>query len=681
MTGPDVLAEMSPLTRRSGRAFRGRVAPLVVAGVAVALTALAATRLDPVYRQVPGVYASWQLMPLPLEVRYELDAVRRGFGGTAAAEESRETQQEAADVVRLGGALSLMSSDITVRSWREGSGRTVAVGVAEVADAAELVERLVGSGGALSRRELPRRTAARAWAVGDRFVVALTVTARGPRADRAALADARAEQVAASVGLARVVWWETLSLGPFLLLPVVWGFAYVLWIVLWLAFTLLVRVPFYLLVLLPSSLLGLRRRPTPAPPAAVDDPFRGLARGVERVDLDRLGMPLGPGAVAWFTAVVLALAVAIPSLTRSLWTDSLVWGALGAALALVWWGRGGKDPWARSARWAVAAAATVEVANALFGVGPGLPTEGPVALTVAVAVLVGAVVVAWRRAAAAGSLPDYVPWYADADLRAAAYLVGLGGIALAGGALFLGSNGDLDTASQLASKTMAAVGLAVVPFVGRRVRAARDAARRKWARDREVPEVLLLRSFVDDGLKVPSRPRARRGFERLIPARTELFEDVVVRAFTQLGPVVAIARPGTAQTELGASRDLILGADWLTAVKEEMAGAAYVVVILGRGEGLELELETLRELELLDRACLVVPPVEAHDAAERLRKGTAVVDGEEGWGVLSADPREEVLSLVGTGERRFVAISAQRDATAYLRLGAFLADRAPGARV
>jgi hypothetical protein len=196
------------------------------------------------------------------------------------------------------------------------------------------------------------------------------------------------------------------------------------------------------------------------------------------------------------------------------------------------------------------------------------------------------------------------------------------------------------------------VGLAVVPFVGRRVRAARDAARREWAREREVLEVLevlLLRSFVDDGLRVPSRPRARRGFERLIPARTELFEDVVVRAFTQLGPVVAIARPGTAQTELGASRDLILGADWLIAVKEAMAGAAYVVVILGRGEGLELELETLRELELLDRACLVVPPVEAHDAAERPRKGTAVVDGEEGWGVLYADSREEVLGLVGAG--------------------------------
>ena len=81
-----------------------------------------------------------------------------------------------------------------------------------------------------------------------------------------------------------------------------------------------------------------------------------------------------------------------------------------------------------------------------------------------------------------------------------------------------------------------------------------------------MPEVLLLRSFVDDGLKVPSRRKSRRGFEQFIPTRRELFEDVVVRAFTQLGPVVAIARPGTGQTELGASRDLIVGEDWLTVV-------------------------------------------------------------------------------------------------------------------
>jgi hypothetical protein len=111
---------------------------------------------------------------------------------------------------------------------------------------------------------------------------------RHPRRAGRFFADTRAEQVQASAGLARVVWWEALSLGPFLLVPVLWGIAYVLWIVLWLAFTLLVKLPVYLLVLLPLSLLGLRRRPQP--PMSLgperDDPLRGLAPRVEVVDLD-----------------------------------------------------------------------------------------------------------------------------------------------------------------------------------------------------------------------------------------------------------------------------------------------------------------------------------------------------------------------------------------------------------
>jgi hypothetical protein len=43
------------------------------------MVALALARLDPVYRQVPGVYASWQLQPLALEARYELPWLWRGL--------------------------------------------------------------------------------------------------------------------------------------------------------------------------------------------------------------------------------------------------------------------------------------------------------------------------------------------------------------------------------------------------------------------------------------------------------------------------------------------------------------------------------------------------------------------------------------------------------------------------
>jgi hypothetical protein len=639
------------------------------------MVAVALARLDPVYRQVPGVYASWQLQPLALEARYELPWVWRGLRNETVEGEQRANRREARNVGDLTAALEPLSEDVVVHGWREGSSRTVAVGVAEVEqDAARLAEELLDA--------LPRATT-RAWAVGDRFVVALTVTAPGGP-ERSALADERAEQVGASVAVARVLWWEAISLGPFLLVLLLAGAVLIAWFLLYAIFQLL-KVVVFLLVLLPLTLLGLREPRPSLPPAAQDDALRALAPGVVPVDLDELQLPSVPGAVAWFTALVLALAVAIPALATSLWTASLVWGALGAALALVWWGRGRNDPWARAARWAVAAAAALELANALFGLGPGLPADGPLALAAAAALLAGAVALAWRRTALSDSLPGYVPWHADLDPRAVAYLAGLAGIAVAGGALFLGSNGDLELSSQLVSKGLALAGLAVVPIVGRRVRAAREAARREWARDRQVPEVLLLRSFVDDGLKVPSRRKDRRGFEQLIPARRELFEDVVVRSLTRLGPVVAIARPGTGQTELGASRDLIIGPDWLTAVKAEMAEAAYIAVILGKGEGLSLELQTLRDLELLDRVCLVVPPVDPEDATERLARGTEEVEGEDGWGRLTSDragrPAYEVVALVGTRNGRYVVVSKARDATAYLRLGSFLATRLPRPRV
>ena len=679
MTGAGSAAGSTPLTRRSGRGLRGHATPLVVAGVAVLMVVLAVARLDPVYDKVPGVFRSWQLMPLPLEVRYELAGVRRDFGDKTPAEEQQEeeaTGREAKNVALLRARLDHLSDDVSVRSWQEGSGAVVAVGVADVDDAEQAVPGL---------GPFPEKTAARTFAVGGRYVVAVTVTQPRKPVQRAKLADTTVDQVEASVGMARVLWWEVISLGPFLLLPVLFGLAYLVWVVAWLAFNIL-KLVLYLAVVLPLSLLGLRKREPPPRPLLSDDPLGQLAPGVERVDLDSFGQPFGPSAAAWFTALVLALAVAIPALTRSLWISSLVWGAVGIAFALVWLGRGQKDPWARAARWTVAALVAFELAEALLGLGPGLPTHSRVALVVALLLVAGAVVLAWRHAAGRGSSPGYVTWYADVDLRSGLYLVGLTGVAVAGGALFLGTNGDLDVGSQLVSKTLALAGLATVPIVARRARAARDASRRDWARNRGVPEVLLLRSFVDDGLKVPSRRKSRRGFEQFIPTRRELFEDVVVRAFTQLGPVVAIARPGTGQTELGASRDLIVGEDWLTVVKAEMAEAAYIVVILGKGHGLSVELATLRELELLDRVCLVVPPVEPDDAAERLDRGTSEVEGEEGWGRIASgeardpfDRRYHVAALLGAGDRRFVAISQERDSTAYLRLGNFLASRAAAA--
>jgi hypothetical protein len=184
--------------------------------------------------------------------------------------------------------------------------------------------------------------------------------------------------------------------------------------------------------------------------------------------------------------------------------------------------------------------------------------------------------------------------------------------------------------------------------------------------------VLYLRSFGDDRLRVRSERRARDGLERWLPWPFERFEDVLLRGFDRVGPVVAIARPGTEQTELGAARDLVIGDDWVTAVQAEMDTARFITVVLGPGDGLHTELGLLCEGQRLDRVCVVVPPVPAAEVAERLATGTRALARGAGWGDIDGDitqGRGEVVALVGIGARRLVMVAPRRGrASAYVSL-------------
>src|SRR5262245_58740743 len=124
MSGASTAAGRAPLTKRSRRGLRGQATPLVVVGVAMAMVVLAVARLDPVYDEVPGVFRSSQLLPLPLELRYELAGVRRDFDDKTTAEQEldqRTTQRAASDVAAVQDALSALSDDVAVRSWQEGA--------------------------------------------------------------------------------------------------------------------------------------------------------------------------------------------------------------------------------------------------------------------------------------------------------------------------------------------------------------------------------------------------------------------------------------------------------------------------------------------------------------------------------------------------------------------------------
>ena len=152
---------------------------------------------------------------------------------------------------------------------------------------------------------------------------------------------------------------------------------------------------------------------------------------------------------------------------------------------------------------------------------------------------------------------------------------------------------------------------------------------------------------------------------------------MLLRGFARMRPAVAIARPGTEQTELGASRDLVVGKDWVTAVEHEIDTARFVTVVLGRGAGLHTELLTLAQRQRLDRVCVVVPPVPPNEVAERLSTGTQALGPDAGWGDVAGDAiedRGEVVALVGLGDRRIVAVAPRRaTASTYLALAATVA--------
>src|SRR5882762_1094267 len=59
------------------------------------------------------------------------------------------------------------------------------------------------------------------------------------------------------------------------------------------------------------------------------------------------------------------------------------------------------------------------------------------------------------------------------------------------------------------------------------------------------------------------------------------FENVIATSLSRLGPVFAIAKPGTGQPDLGAARDSIVTQDWLGAVKAYMGEALLVAVVIG----------------------------------------------------------------------------------------------------
>jgi hypothetical protein len=613
------------LTRRSGMGAKSWLLPVLILLPATLMTTLAVRGLDRAYRRDAGVIRVQQLLPYGLVLRYS------DLGSSDPADSATRLRIERQ---WQRAALSL-ADEAAATSWRERRGPVVVVLVARTDSPRKFIDALLAFPSGAAR--------VRAWPEGERVAIVLVVAKVDSTDDIDRVIVEREQSARSSVRLQRAASLTTSAVAPPIALAVVLTVALIV---------IILVLGLIALVLRPALLRRARRR---LDSSVVVGGETGLAPGVEVVQLPERRRGSGVG----FLRVVPMAIVALPAGTASLWPGSLIWAAIIAVTVVLdmKWARG-----SRAAQWMrrlLYVAIGLGLGHALFSWPRQLPTTDRMAGALGAAVVLVVVLAVVRR-------PRTQEPRVGAGLLGARWLLLLVGfmvLASSSVALFLGSNGETDIRANLEPKLLALPGLVVLSIAARRLRAARSLAQRERLRRHHRPEVLYLRSFVDDGLRVRSKRRSRSGLERWLPWPTELFEDVLLGGFECVGPVVAIGRPGTSQTELGASRGLVIGEDWLTAVKAEMDRARFITIVLGSSKGLNAELLTLRELGRLDRVCIVVPPVPASEVAERLAAGSRALDGGRAWGDITAHTiggRGEIVALLGIGGYRAVVVAKRR---------------------
>jgi len=128
--------------------------------------------------------------------------------------------------------------------------------------------------------------------------------------------------------------------------------------------------------------------------------------------------------------------------------------------------------------------------------------------------------------------------------------------------------------------------------------------------------VLLLQSFALDSLPLSSLEQ-QNSYSWLhlfgwLDQRT--FEDRLTEAFADVGPVIAIGRPGEAVQPLGAAREYADEDSWRDAVLNRARTAQLVLMLVDGTPGMEWELEHIPSVNGLRRIVLVLPPrSEVHD--------------------------------------------------------------------
>ena len=198
-------------------------------------------------------------------------------------------------------------------------------------------------------------------------------------------------------------------------------------------------------------------------------------------------------------------------------------------------------------------------------------------------------------------------------------------------------------------------------------RLASISAREVSNRDRR-PPVLYLRSFGDDNVRLRSATLGRRSLmERFSPNRFDLFEEVLVRHLSAIGPVVAINPPGVTLPPLGAARETLSDGAWQSAVDSWMDQAALVVIGAPPGSpspGLVWEIQRVNDRQRWGQTVIVVPPLPDQEIRTRWSAFSAAEPDGPFPSMLDTDPAR-ILTLTQKNGEWVATTAGRRDEWSY----------------
>jgi hypothetical protein len=187
------------------------------------------------------------------------------------------------------------------------------------------------------------------------------------------------------------------------------------------------------------------------------------------------------------------------------------------------------------------------------------------------------------------------------------------------------------------------IGLAdLVNLLGRRL--ALRSARRILAHDGR-PEILFLRSFMDDRLTIRAHRTGRQSvLDRLTLRRFERFEEILAWALWRFGPVVALGDDWL--PPLGAARVSVpTGTQWEDIVRDKLPHAGLIVMSTGRTRSVVDEIGMIRAAQALAKTIFVFPPVTERELRQRLDFVTQALDLRRDLLQPAYQPRRRLLAL------------------------------------